>query len=444
MSRIALYSLPFITVVVVAFALFVVGAPEPYAGARIYGGPTEGASWLSWRIALVRWEDGAQSPERRDGLRVEVKLADGRRVSFSGRPDAEGMAGVDIRVPGAPVHGPVEVVVSAPGDKQPLARGRVELSARAWLKPRRTFGGWMRGHMTGDLRVRAAPGRGVFAVPYADPLWIEVRGPDGPVPHAKLSFRPEGLDLSGEKGLETRDDGRAQVMVAPREFNVALRVAAVAPDGTRGEWYSTLPVVVGAMHAQLASGKLEVRSPIVRDRAYFAVMLPRARIAGAPLALRPDGRGGSLAQVRLPALPTGPLWGVVSSEPELSSESTVGWPLGVELGGGDPPSARVVPDQLLLDGLIDASHRDQARRKRARLLAGLFSIFALALVAVLLVLRVRKSERELSDHLARAGEGSDETERIAERGTGWLLLIAVLCLGLGFLVVALVAMYRIG
>ena len=104
----------------------------------------------------------------------------------------------------------------------------------------------------------------------------------------------------------------------------------------------------------------------------------------------------------------------------------------------------MVPDRLLLDGLVEAAARDEARRGQARLLAGLFSAFALALVAVLLVLRVKKSEAVLAEHLARTGDGSDQTQQIRERGTGWLLLVAVLCLALGFLIVALVAMYRIG
>jgi len=443
-SRIALYSLPLLTVVVVAFALFVVGAPEPYAGARIYGGPTQGAKRLSWRLSLVRWEDGAQSKAERARLAVEARLSDGRWVSWTGKPDSQGMAAVEVAVPGAPVSGPIDIAVSAPGDPMPLASGRIELPARDWLSKQRDHGGWIKGHQTGDLLVRAAPARGVFAVPFSDPLWIEVRGPHGPVPHAKLTLRPEGLDVRAAEPLETRADGRAQVPVAPREFNVALGIAATAPDGSHGEWYSTLPVVVGAMHAALAGKRLVVRSPIERARAYFGLMTPRTRLAGAPLGLHPDGRGGAVAEVALPPLPPGPLWAVVSSEPELSSEATVGWPLRVRLGAGDPPQERVVPDRLLLDGLVVAARRDRERRRRARLLAGLFSAFAAALVGVLLVLRVKKSEADLATHLARHSENLEESEHIQARGTGWILLVAVLCLALGFLVVALVAMYRIG
>ncbi len=443
-SRIALYSLPVITVIVVAFALFVVGAPEPYAGVRIYGGPTEGATRLSWRLSLVRWQDGVQSTAHRQRLAVEAKLADGRRVSWAGHPDSEGMAAVDVEVPGAPVHGPVSLEVTSPGDRRPLANGRLELGVRDWLSKQSGHGGWIKGKETGDLLVRAAPARGVFAVPFSDPLWIEVRGPKGPVPDAKLSFKPEGLDLSGAASLETRDDGRAVVRLAPREFNVALRIAATAPDGTHGEWYSTLPVVAGAMHARLHDSRLRVRSPIQRDRAYFALMTPTGRIAGRPLDLAADSRGGAIADVALPPLPPGPLWAVVSSEPDLSSGSTVGWPLGVKLAGGDPPHDRVVPDRLLLDGLIDAARRDAVRRKKARLLAGLFSAFAAALVGVLLVLRVKKAEADLAEHLAKHSESSEEAAEIPARGTAWVLLIAVLCLTLGFLVLALVAMYRIG
>lgn len=444
MSRIALFSLPVITMIVVGFALFVVGASEPYAGVRVYGGPSEGVTRLSWRLSLVRWEDGVESTAHRERLAVEVKLADGRHVSWTGRPDSEGMAAMDVDVPGGPVHGPVDVVITSPRDKLPLAEGRIDLGVHDWLSKERELGGWFKGKQTGDLLVRAAPARGLFAVPFSDPLWIEVRGPKGPVAHARLELRPDGLVVRAATPLETRDDGRAQVRLAPREFNVALGITATAPDGHSGTWYSTLPVMAGALDARLDNHRLLVRSPIARDRAYFALMTPTARIAGAPLDLKPDGHGGSAARVSLPPLPPGPLWAVVSSEADLSSEATVGWPLRVKLGDGDPPRERVVPDRLLLDGLIDAGRRDAARRRRARLLAGLFSAFAAALVGVLLVLRVKKAEADLAEHLARHSESSEEAREIPARGTGWVLLIAVLCLALGFLVVALVAMYRIG
>ena len=80
MSKIALLLLPLATVLVVAFALFVVGAPRAYAGAQLYGGPTEAAPVLAWRLALVERFEEIERPLARKNVRVEAHLNDGRRA----------------------------------------------------------------------------------------------------------------------------------------------------------------------------------------------------------------------------------------------------------------------------------------------------------------------------------------------------------------------------
>ena len=74
----------------------------------------------------------------------------------------------------------------------------------------------------------------------------------------------------------------------------------------------------------------------------------------------------------------------------------------------------------------------------------MFSALSAALAYVLLASRARAADAALKAHLARAGADLEGVERASGKGLGLALLIAALCLGLGFTIVALVAIYRIG
>lgn len=447
-----LYSLPIVTVGVIAFAIFVVGAPRPYLGARVFGGPTEGASALSLRVAIVERYAEVEEPADVGDFAVEVELSDGRRAAAKGSTDSRGMGSVRVTIPGAPVSGPLRLRVTQPRARAralTLADARVELGVAEWASRARELGGWLPGSRKGPLTVRVGPGRGVLAVPFAESLWVEVRDGQGPVRDARLSFDADGIErLKPERPLRTDSFGRAEARVAPREHAVALKVVATS-DERSGEWYGSLPVVAGALRATLAQGKLRLESPIERDVAYWALIGRSARMAGGVVALEPDGRGGAVALVDLPALPDEPLWAVVSGEPELDSASTVGWPLRAPAldapEAAEPPRARAVPDRRLADGLSIGFEADVARRARARWLALGFTTLAALLAALLLAREGRRAAARLDEHLRAAGASEDVADAIAPRRARWIGLgIALLCMAMGFAVVALVALYRIG
>jgi hypothetical protein len=96
-----------------------------------------------------------------------------------------------------------------------------------------------------------------------------------------------------------------------------------------------------------------------------------------------------------------------------------------------------------MDTLPQAFARDAERRKYARWLAGVFTAFSVALAYVLLASRARAAQAALEAHLARAGADLEGVQGIVVRD-GFRLVIAALCLALGFTIVALVAVYRIG
>jgi hypothetical protein len=440
MSKITLLLLPLATVLVVAFALFVVGSPKAYVGARLYGGPTEAAPVLAWRLALVERFEEIERPLTRKNVRVEAQLSDGRRATFRGTADDEGYAAVRIELE-RPVRGPIDVTVHDDAGEL-LARGRAFLSAEAWLSSARRRGGFLRAKTSGELQLRGAALRGTFAVPFFDLLLVEVSARGSPVADVDLSFEPEGLRMASANA-STDSAGRASIALAPREHAVAVAITARDASGRIGKFYSMLPVAPGALHAKLEGSDLVIASPIERQRAYFSLVSPRARLVGGAVLLTPDGQGGARGVVPLSNLfDHEDLWAVVSSEPGLDTQTTVGWPLRVS--GSGPHHTFDVADRLLLDGLGLGYAREQGRRRNARWLAGVFTALALGLTLLLVRGRVHASQRELELHLRRTGANENDVERMQRQPGALRWLVAGLCIALGFIVVALVVMYRIG
>jgi hypothetical protein len=446
-ANIALYVLPFATAAVVSYALFVAGAPRPYAGARLYGGPTEDAARLSWRLAVVERYRGVEGPLAPDAgeFSVEAQFDDGSSARWTGKVDALGMAGVTIEPPTKRVRAPVRVRVSR--GPETVAEGAVWLPVAQWLERAERHGGWLDVPSKGELSLRVAVARGALAVPFAEPVWIEVRREGKALAGAKLHVESEGLNLvqpsAKDALIDTDTAGRAAIVVAPLEHNVALSVVA-EHGGARGEWYSRLPVVPGAFSATLQDGRLRIESPIVRERAFFALITERARLAGGPVLLEPDGRGGAVQLVDVGPLPDEQIWAEVSSEPELASTATVGWPLRVSRAPlGDPAHTFQVPDRLLLDGLGVGTRAESARRSQARAIAAGFTILALVLASLIVIVRTRRADSRLRAHLEAAGEEAASRDLIAQKRAGARIALAVLCIALGFAVIAMVALYRL-
>src|SRR5690606_26160934 len=102
-----LTALPALTVLVLAFALFVVGASRPYVSARVYGGPLVGQAEYHLRLAVAERMGEVESP-RQLGVRVTASASDGREASWGGVSDPQGNAEVDLRFD-APTAGPLEL-----------------------------------------------------------------------------------------------------------------------------------------------------------------------------------------------------------------------------------------------------------------------------------------------------------------------------------------------
>jgi hypothetical protein len=439
-----LYALPLVTVGVVCFALFVVAAPHPYPGARLYGGATLGVAHVSFRVEAVERLEELEAPLVARPIRVEADFGEERPAVWRGHLDALGMAHPSFRLE-RPSARPAHVRVAFDDSSAlPLAEGRVALDGATWAKQARELGGWLNGRRSGALHLEVAAGQGVFAIPFEGPVLLRALSNGQPLEGVTLHVEGDGLRVSRPalgQTVRTDRNGHAHATVSPREHVASLRVMGEGPNGERGTWQATLPVLPGALHASLAGNELRVASPIARDVAFFMLTDRSARLLGGSVRLTPDGRGGALGKVSVPRFDASALWAIVSSEADLNSPGTVGWPLRSS-AAGEPLRTWTVADALLLDGLVQSFTEDQQRKARARLLAGGFSAGAAFLIILLMIGRVQSEDMTLAAHLAEALPEVAQKDLLRPR-RAWALAVAAVCITLGFMVIALVVMYRI-
>jgi hypothetical protein len=426
MSRLWSLAVPVVTVLVVAYALFVGGAPRKIVAARMYGGPTAGQSRLSLRMQRVV-RDGERESESWDGSVAVSARANAAEVATRiGASESSGIADFELQF-AAPIAGPVHLAAQERGGAS-LVEGDASLELERWASRARRRGGWIRGRDNDGVVISIAPELGAFVVGAEDPLLIRVERAGNAVANARLTLKADGAQVQSSVELRTDARGRARVGFAATDLNPTLRVEARTDDGQSAVLDSGVPVVAGGMHGVATPSGIRVESAIPRAQAFFSVVSDGGRIAGGVLALKPDGHGGSFATADLPALPA-PSWLVVSSELDENSVAAIGWPLQA---GSEPAQTFDVPDVLLLDGMPAAFLREQARRSRVRWLTAAFIASAFLLSVALLVLRVRAADRDIATHLLRDLE-SETAARVAPH-TRWPLLVALLAVGLGFAV----------
>jgi hypothetical protein len=451
--RYATLALPAAAVLAVGYAVLVAGKSRPVFAARIRGGPTEGASALSFRLeAVERYRDGERAVSG-GKVRLDAILASGAGLDWKGDLDDEGATNLSLTPPGA-VTGPVRVravLVARGGGAEPLTQPIVlvdevvNVGPEQWFASSRRRGGWVEEHGERPLTVRIAAGRGAFAVPFRDPLIVEVRQGGRGVENATVRATSEGADIEPADAV-TDARGRATLFLRPREHALSVTVRAHAASGDEATLDAALAVVPGALRATLSEGQLVVESPIVRDRAYVTLVGDHERILGRTVILSPDGRGGSRAAIPLPELDRPlavlhPIWAVVSSESDQRSTSLVGWPLVSSVDG--PQSTFDVPDLLLADGVAAALALERDRVGSIRTAGAAVAVAILSLAGALLVLRARRAERVLARHLDESLADTEVSTRLVDKSGGrvWLL-VAVVCVALGALLIAVFALWR--
>jgi hypothetical protein len=428
-----LLALPVALVAFVTVVLVMGGSARPYRVARVWGGPTDGRH-VSLRVeafeVVVDRASVQEIPISAGNVFVELRAPgfDARRgVAL----DAEGSAEVAFELPSPAPR--LEVVVL---QAEELVRAPIALGAERWAAAARRRGGWAT-FRAGVFAVKVAPARGVFAVPFEDPLWIEVSR--GAAPAASVNLRAKGSGAVVNPELLTTDaSGGAAFLVSAREHAASITLA-LEDDREQAELTFTLPIVPGAIRASSDGRLLTVSSPVPRDVAYFAYVTEHERLLGGRIPLRSDGSGiGASATVPIPPLDPAPEYVVVSSERDLRSPAAVGWPLALGAAGQEPRRTFDAVDALLADGRPRAAAREARRVARVRWVVAAFAAGTLALELLLLIAFTRSSDRTLDLHLEGAGMSPDDAERLAPKRAP-RVVIALVVIALGFFLVAAMA-----
>ena len=435
-----LFAVPLSAVLVVLLGVLSGGA-RPVRSARVYGGPTQGLTELSLRVELGERDRIAEVPLPGTAFGL-VAIEGGQRVaSARATTDSLGMAEVVLRLP-RPRDSAFELWVEPTSQvAAPFARGLVLGSVQTFRARAGRRGGLQRGRYTGELQLSVAPARGVLVTAQGaleDELLILAARAGSPVSDARVTVKLEGAQPS-ESRVKTDSAGLARLKLRPSDATVRVGLDAVAEGIGAGTLAARLEVVQGAIVVTRRSDALLVESSGAAALAHLGFFDESRRFLGLRVPLAPAADGRLIAELPWPAgLSAQPLWVVASSQPDLGSPSAVGWPIA---GGGEPaPRTFDARELLLLDGAPLARLREDKRVQRVRRVIVGYATLALLLTLWLFVGRVRAAEAKIGAHLARAGL-DEAAPGIAPPRRGRTLL-AVACIGLGFLVLALLALFK--
>lgn len=359
LDRAVIVGVPLVAIGAAAVVTLGPGAPQPAVGARVWarGAGHEGRA-VSLRIeTATRWFG---TDERVPLEAISVELYEGPsagatpRARWSGR--SEGVVDVTLATDEKLARPFVVVRDLRREGGGLLAEGALALERRA----PQPLDASLRGAAQGELEVRAEA-RGVLAAPFDTVVDVVVTHAGAPSP-ARLSVRVDGGEATPSQ-LEADVKGRASFTLRPLAHVATLTLEATH-EGRAGTLTAPLSVVPGAFSLRMSAGRLEITSPVVRERAYVSIDDETGRRLGAvvPLAEAPDGfhRG----ELGLSHAPHGVALTVSSDLAEASAGTT-----SVALPLGRPGAYRVAPLELAHDGLPGAVSRESARSRSARLVA---------------------------------------------------------------------------
>jgi hypothetical protein len=254
---------------------------------------------------------------------------------------------------------------------------------------------------------------------------------------ARLFVKLEGAEPP-DTSLLTDDEGRARLRVRPTDAYVRVELKAEL-DALRARLAARFEVARGAIRATKLDDRLRLESSGAASAAYVAFFDEKQRWGGArvPLTLAADGH--LVGELAWPAnLSASPLWVVTSSQPDLASDSAVGWAVRRNTQSALPTTfdAR---ELLLLDGAPPAQAREARRTKRIRFVTAAYASLALLITLYLFVRHVRAADARFEQHLTSSGvEG---VPSIAPPRKGRAVLAAA-CIGLGFVVLVVFALLK--
>jgi len=406
---------------------------------RVYGGPTDGACPLVWRLQLRQLSGTSEIALANTPVNITVSLANGQRWVKTTKSDGEGQARVSFERP------PAEVAsVTVRGDSTDLATGRVRLSRAEWWSRARKFGGWAHGQNQGRCRVEVGVTSGVLLVGLPGVLVISVRDPESPRGKRTLRLLGDGIAfLPAGRGrtVETDHHGIAAVPAVVSDIGSELEIRVEDPSGNPTLWRGPIPARLGGIWATVKDGQARFVTTVPREQASFALVSERGIFEADTIALHRSSDGLWRGTAAIQSVCGPDAWIMTGPEVELAGTLSIGWPV---VDSTLPPrvhEALVVPERLLLDGRPQARARALRSERRFVWVVASCSVAAAALLLASLWLRVSRASRRLKRHMRALLPADADALSARQRGRLWvasiLLAAGVLALGLWWLSVAL-------
>src|SRR4051812_39307840 len=115
---------PVVAIATVALGLRV-GARRTIHAALVYGAPRahEGGA-LAWQLVTIVEDRGVRETEPLAGVTVRARAPGGREATWAGETNADGVAEVQLDLPGVARGAAIELEVRAAAIAEPLAVGR--------------------------------------------------------------------------------------------------------------------------------------------------------------------------------------------------------------------------------------------------------------------------------------------------------------------------------
>ncbi len=445
-----------------------VGARTDLRAALLFSAPPSAMKrGLAWQVRIVREEEGVREAAPLVPLVVTAR-ARGREVTWTGTSNADGVAEVWLDLPDVAAGEPIDVKVTSPLDRFPLAEGtvrtdtdelRVEL-VPAFLTPSKR---------EGPIALDVAVGDGRLTLGFASRIWVRAvdRVTGTPIGGLRIEAIPEGGLTIATSTVTTCESGWAELAGTAQGHVTGTTLTARDAAGKTGVWFGGIPVGLGASYIDLpvtaVAGPLDldVVNPTARDIGYLEVDDTKGRAFASTLAFAHAPDGMLHAHVRIPPLAPGSYWVVTAGDPRGADRITGGSAVARPLRVVDPSlpdlacGARVAqaltqprgfPRVLSLDGTREAYLRAAGTRRRGLFIA-VGAIVIAALVEVLLFLRERRRSRDEAARAEAAMEAAGVTEEataLGLYGAPGTVFVGIGMTLLGFALLAAIVLYRGG
>jgi hypothetical protein len=390
-------------------------------------------------------------------LTVIVRTQSGKESRWSGSSNVDGIAEASLEIVGPGETLTVEV--DQKGEREPLAFGVVTPPA-SWAAQSRSTESAAAARPSkreGAIGLEVVVEGERLVVGWESTVWARAIDPGGDPARTTIVVTPEpGLVL--DRASKVGCDGWAELRVVAQAHVVGVQIDAKDPEGRTGTWFGALPVAPGAFFIgsarSIPAGQAQTATlvaPNPRSVVYAEVDDEVGRVFASALTLSVEpGDPTPRARFAMPPLAPGLHWIVVSGEPrgaERLAGAAIAKPFLVGSAPGVQPEeacsigpwlarrpAAGFPRWLAVDGMSTRGASNRSRH-RAGLFIGLLSLFAAAVLEILLLTATSREARAMM-LLAELDEPEAERERVTARSPGGGLAIALLVAMLGFALLA--------